>query len=131
MSPPQSPALSPGDVERLAKILGRLGSDFDGERAAAGALAARFLKQRHLTWAELLEPAAPVPAAPICPRCRRPSPEFGWRRLADLCLQIGQEFDLLSEWEAGFLGSLRCRGYPPTAKQAAVLRRIATSLGVA
>ena len=129
MSLPQSAVLSPRDTERLAKILGRLGSEFDGERAAAGAMAARFLKDRHLTWAELLEAPAPAPVAPICPCCR-PSPEFGWRRLADLCLQIGHELDLLSEWEAGFLATLRRRGYPPTAKQAAVLRRIATSLGV-
>ncbi len=118
------------DTERLAKILGRLGSEFDGERAAAGVMATRFLKERHLTWTELLEPPAPASVAPTCPCCR-PSPEFGWRRLADLCLQIGHELDLLSEWEAGFLGTLRRRGYPPTAKQAAVLCRIPTSLGVA
>src|SRR3712207_9275961 len=77
-------------------------------------MAARFLKERHLTWTEVLEPPAPAPVGPICPCCC-PSPEFGWRRLADLCLQIGHGLDLLNEWATGFLGTLRRCGYPPTA----------------
>ena len=36
---PRAEALTPADRARLAGILGRLGSEFDGERAAAGLLA--------------------------------------------------------------------------------------------
>jgi hypothetical protein len=42
--------LRPGDRERLIKLLGLLGSDFDGEISAAGRKAAEFLRQRKLMW---------------------------------------------------------------------------------
>ena len=46
--------LSPGERNRLVGILGRLGSDHARERAAAGLLAARLLRNRGLSWDDLI-----------------------------------------------------------------------------
>jgi hypothetical protein len=43
---PPPVALPPGDRERLVKLLGLLGSNFDGEVAAAGRKAAQFIRDR-------------------------------------------------------------------------------------
>jgi hypothetical protein len=104
--------LTGADRARLAAILGRLGSDHDGERAAAGLLATRFMRDHGLTWPELL--AAPAPATP-------PPPATDWRRRAAWC---AERAELLSAWEASFLASLAERAAPPTTKQAAVLDRL-------
>ena len=42
------------DRRRLAAILGMLGSEFDGERAAAGLQAEAFRKRHGLTWEQML-----------------------------------------------------------------------------
>jgi hypothetical protein len=42
------------DRRRLAAILGMLGSEFDGERAAAGLQAEAFRKKHGLTWEQML-----------------------------------------------------------------------------
>jgi len=52
-----SMALAPPDRDRLAKILGLLGSEYDGERASAGAMAWAFLRERGLTWFDLFSPS--------------------------------------------------------------------------
>ena len=73
---------------------------------------------------------APLPAAPIsCPTCR-PSPSFGWRRLTVTCLKVSAEQEALTDWKICFLDELRYRAYPPTAKEAAILSRIARRVGV-
>jgi hypothetical protein len=63
---------------RLAAILGMLGSDHAGERAAAGLHAEAFRKKHRLTWAELLalqpEPEPPRYEPPPPP----PPPEPVW-----------------------------------------------------
>ena len=46
--------LDPAAAERLAKVLGRLGTTFDGERAAAGLLADRIVRGAGLSWQDLL-----------------------------------------------------------------------------
>jgi len=109
-----SPAsnLPPADRAKLAAILGRLGSEYDGERAAAGLLAARFVRDHGLTWPELL--AAPAPATP-------PPPATDWQHRAAWCAERGE---LLSLWEANFLAAMGRRHQPPTDKQAAVLDRL-------
>lgn len=104
--------LTGADRARLAAILGRLGSDFDGERAAAGLLASRFMRDHGLTWPDLL--AAPAPATP-------PPPATDWRRRAAWC---AERAELLSPWEALFLASMGERVKPPTEKQARVLDRL-------
>ena len=49
---------------RLLGILARLGSPFEGERAAAGLLAHQFIKKRGVGWPDLIQPALPPPEQP-------------------------------------------------------------------
>jgi hypothetical protein len=53
--------MTPTGRRRLAAILGMLGSEFDGERAAAGLQAEAFRKRHGLTWEQML--ATPPPEA--------------------------------------------------------------------
>jgi hypothetical protein len=46
-----------GDLTRLIRILGMLGSDHDGERAAAALAADRLVRVSGWTWWDLLAPA--------------------------------------------------------------------------
>lgn len=55
--------LSQGDLDRLVGVLGMLGSDHDGERAAAGLKAHNMLAKRGLTWRGLLAPVDSNPVA--------------------------------------------------------------------
>jgi hypothetical protein len=48
---------------RIAKIAGRFGSDFEGERAAAALLASRILRDHGATWSDVLAPS-PGPKVP-------------------------------------------------------------------
>jgi hypothetical protein len=112
MAPGTAEALTPADRAKLAAILGRLGSDFDGERAAAGLLAARFVREHGLTWPDVL--AAPAPTTP-------PPSATDWHRRAAWC---AERAELLSPWESNFLATLGRRLRPPTTKQAAVLERL-------
>ncbi|MGY4800160.1 hypothetical protein [Teichococcus aerofrigidensis] len=61
-------ALTPATRERLVKILGLLGSDIDGERAAAALAAHRLIQKSGTTWEALLATSfvsvAPVPPPP-------------------------------------------------------------------
>jgi hypothetical protein len=52
------------DRQRLAGILGMLGSDHAGERAAAALQAEAFRRRHGLTWAELLALPEPTPEPP-------------------------------------------------------------------
>ena len=76
--------LSASDRLKLASILSRLESNFDGERAAAGLLATAFLKKHNLSWSDLTllrpavkekpeaaEPPKAAPEAPAAPRYNR------------------------------------------------------------
>ena len=51
---PRGFSMTPTDRRRLAAILGMLGSEFDGERAAAGLQAEAFRKKHGLTWEQML-----------------------------------------------------------------------------
>ena len=101
--------LSNADRNRLTRLLGMLGSDFDGEVANAGRLADRLVRERDLTWSEIL-----------CP----PAVEWQhntWRDIVQACLRHPDD---LSSWELSFL---RCLSRFPrlTLKQRACLDRIA------
>lgn len=110
-------ALQPKLAERLSRICGMLGSDFDGERAAAGAAATRLLRDAGLSWDDLLRPCAAREAPP------RPT---GHRARAVQAMARGA---LLTEWERGFLESLARQVRPLSPRQAAVLRRIEEAMG--
>jgi hypothetical protein len=112
--------LSPVLAAKLGKVLGMLGSDHDGEVAAAGRRAHAMVKGAGLTWPEVIGPAAPSKPEPSRPRRR-------WREAgsasdrAALCLLWPE---VLTAWEADFCRSLvgRRRISP---KQTAVLARVA------
>jgi hypothetical protein len=74
--------LEPATADRLAKILGLLGSDHDGERAAAAAKADQLIRGLGLTWRDIVAP----PIAPQTPRIRAwRSGETDWQRMARFC----------------------------------------------
>ena len=78
--------------ERLANICARLGSDFEGERAAAALLATKLLKKHGATWSSALTAREPV----IIERDRDPVVSYlnamdrvrrdGWASLAVIAL---------------------------------------------
>ena len=114
------PILTPAERVRLVGILGRLGSDFDGERAAAGLLATRLLRDRRLTWDDVV--ATPREAEPArSARNVRTSPEDD----LDLC---GRHATHLGRWQAHFVGSLAAWLTPWSPSQIAKLAQIADDL---
>ena len=111
-------ALAPKTAERLAKIVGLLGSDQPGEVCNAASAATRLLRDNGMTWeALILRPPVASPAAdPASP----PRPQSGWRGAVATC-QARPE--LLTRWERGFLDGLAQRR-TLTAKQAIILARL-------
>jgi len=83
------------DRDRLAKLLGMLRADHDGEVVNAARAADR--------WPDIAMPAQP-PRGPI-----------------EFCLSCPT---VLTAWERAFLHSLRSQNYRPTPKQVGVLERI-------
>ena len=72
--------MTDADRQRLAAILGMLGSEHAGERAAAGLQAEAFRRKHGLTWEKMLQPVVlnipprqPEPPAPSPPP-RAPEP---------------------------------------------------------
>ncbi len=93
-----SAMLSPTELRRLVAVLSRLGSAFDGERAAAALLASRMLRDRGLTWDTLLSarPSGPAPSRPADPPGNTGT-DF------TLCLW---NIKLLTDWEQRFIRSV-------------------------
>ncbi len=106
--------LTPADLNKLAGILGMLGSEHAGERDNAARLANRLVRGKGLEWADLLAPR--VPQRPPQPNATQPShyPACGWRAELQACLSRP---DLLSAWEADFCRTLRDRRLSPTPRQ--------------
>jgi hypothetical protein len=113
------PHLTPDLAAKLAKILGMLGSDYDGEIAAAGRRANAMVKRAGLTWDEVISSSAPIPQQPHRPprRWRKPGTPSD---TAALCLQWSE---VLTDWETDFCRSIVGRRQVST-KQAGVLARI-------
>ncbi|MFT8247201.1 hypothetical protein [Roseomonas sp. BN140053] len=63
--------MQPSDAAKLARVLGLLGSEHVGERAAAAAAAHRLAKRLGLSWQEVLMPRRENGAPPDP---RRPAP---------------------------------------------------------
>jgi hypothetical protein len=107
----------PDLAAKLAKVLGMLGSDYDGEIAAAGRRANAMVRSAGLTWDEVLAaPALPPPSRPP----RRWRMGVSHTDTAALCLQWPE---VLTDWEADFCRSVVGRRRVSD-KQAAVLARI-------
>ena len=102
--------LTSAERTRLVAILGRLGSEFQGERAAAGLLASRMLRERQLTWDALLT---------------APEASEGGQANLDLCRRHQGH---LTTWEGGFIAALTKRHDPPTPGQIEKLAQVAAGL---
>jgi hypothetical protein len=87
--------------ERLARVLGMLGSEHDGEALAAARAAEMIRRQMGATWSELLtEP--PPPSKPHRPTYRA-SPARTWR---DTCAELVKHKGCRNRWEVGFVSRL-------------------------
>lgn len=129
---PSVPMLQPDYRAKLVKLLGMLGSDHDGERAAAALLADQHRRKCGLTWGEILIPApAPEALKPERPRkARKPRkakatkpapPEPSWRDMAAVVAESG----LATQWERNFAsGLLEKWNGPLTEKQAKCLEKL-------
>jgi hypothetical protein len=105
----------PLDRDRLARVLGMLGSSHAGEVAAAGRHAERMRREAGMTWPEIATSTQLAPA-------RRP------RSIAeaiDLCID---HRDLLSDWERGFVASISRRRFGLSEKQLDVLDRLVRAI---
>jgi hypothetical protein len=91
------PALLEADRERLARLLGMLGSDHVGEVANAGRLADKLVRAAGLSWHDVV---APVPSHDEGAVERAPQ---DWRQTAATCSRFPH---LLNAWEAEFIAGL-------------------------
>jgi hypothetical protein len=107
------------DRERLGKLLGMLGSDHDGEVAAAGRAAHRLIREAGLTWGDVLTPPPRLPLLPTPPADR-----------ASLIVECRSRWAFLTDWERDFIASIARRPYRLSDKQAGCLDRICRRLGI-
>jgi hypothetical protein len=147
-------ALTDPDRQKLTKLAGLLGSAHDGEIINAARLAQRVLTAAGATWAELINPPAPVPLATPAAidlarmaQLERDAFERGrkaglaeqqsqqqqhftsWPVLADHCLH--QHDRLLTAFERDFLHDFLARRWTtPTVKQHRVFATIASRVGI-
>ena len=92
-------------IDKLRKLLGMLGSDYDGERAVAGRMASDLLRQHKLIWADVLGPGIEVQ---VGPRVRVWHEPRGHREAAAECMAWRE---ILTDWERDFLRSISSRWY--------------------
>jgi hypothetical protein len=116
------PVLSSADRDKLVKILGMCGSAHVGEAGTAAWAAARLLRDRGLTWGDVIG----APALASMTEHDDADDPIVWRGVAVACLKFPAT---LTEWEQTFLRSL-LRFATLSEKQEAILHRIAEKVGV-
>jgi hypothetical protein len=131
------------DRDRLIKLIGMLGSSFDGERANAARMIEKLAQANKMTINEMMAQAytgqaapPPPPPPPSPPRDKtkpqaQPAPNFHKTHDASeviLCgLEIADECPLLTPWEVQFAADVSeryDRDYELSEKQIAVAQRI-------
>ncbi|UHC19450.1 hypothetical protein LRS73_31840 [Methylobacterium currus] len=138
-------------AERLGKLIGRLGSDHDGEVVATSRAIQRTLKSAGCDLHDLAEALTAPPSPPQIvyrerPAAGRPAPtSYRWgpstwregfdpnRRWQTLVARCQLAVGRLSDWETSFLVSLKGRldrGHDLTDRQRDRLLEIATKVGV-
>jgi hypothetical protein len=107
--------LPDADRERLARLLGMLGSEFDGEVANAGRLADKLVRQHKLTWFDVV--AAPALSAPpgTGPQPFAADIRQNWRPATQWCLQRGGA--LLRPKDRDFLKTIAGYAHKPSDAQ--------------
>jgi hypothetical protein len=118
-------SLSDAERAKLVRLLGMLNSNFDAERATAAALADRFIRDRGLTWNEIVNDADEEPHQQYWGQ--PPPPVRTWRDVAAACQR---KCERLNQWERDFLASILAWRRSLTQRQAAKLDDIAERLGV-
>ena len=117
--------LSPAERRKLVAILGMMGSDHDGERAAAAALASRLVRDKGLTWDAVI--LADGPETRQAPGGTQDGRGSRWQDSDSLttCLRwLGE----LTPWETRFVMDLRQKSRLLTPAQRAKLEQIADGL---
>lgn len=92
-------ALNPDDRRRLAGVLARLSSDHAGEREAAALLATRLVRDRNVSWLDVLEPE------PLGHRPAAADPRHNADLGSDLAL-CQRHIGRLTVWEHEFVWSV-------------------------
>jgi hypothetical protein len=107
--------LPAAELRKLAKVLGRLGSNADGEVLVAARKADELVRNLGATWDQIIAPShAPLIAPPPA-------------TVAAKIALLRQHIDLLTDWEVNFLASLsRFHKFSP--KQLAVIDRLAAEI---
>lgn len=114
------------DRGRLGQLLGMLGSSYDGERANAGRMADRVVKDAGLTWHDVITPKTIVKTIAVKAPPDTPKPSRRWKEPHGLheCLAvIERHVTALSDWEREFVSDMhkqrRC-----SRKQAVIIERL-------
>jgi hypothetical protein len=128
--------LTPTEIEKLAKLLGMMGSSFAGERAAAAAKASEFLRERGLQWSHIIG-TAPAPESEPQPLPQpppwRPTTQaewrwwwrVHWRSKLPLCV-AADDYGQLTNWERSFVHTLsQWRGTPTDAQLRSLSKLVA------
>src|SRR5438046_480259 len=105
---------APLDRDRLAKLLGMLGSAHDGEALAAARQAERLRADAGLTWHEIVIPALPSP---------RPQ-RRGAMTLGQAIQFVLDHEDALTAWESDFARSIQRQSSPLSPKQIGIIERL-------
>jgi hypothetical protein len=106
--------MTPIDRKRLIAILGMLGSDQAGERAAAGLKAEELRKKLDLSWDQIIPEKSDGSA-------KQKRGRSDWEEKIEEC---AKHMDMLSEWEQGFVENMMMWDGAPTPRQKAVIDRI-------
>jgi hypothetical protein len=117
--------------DKLAAVLGMLGSDHDGEALAAARMAERIRRRMGVQWDDLLISLPAGMGRPADGRAhsyRRPDPPWShdWRTMVSDCVR---QPDLLTKWEAHFVQSV-AEQRSVSRKQWAILAKIAAKVRV-
>jgi hypothetical protein len=104
-------AFDPRDADRFGKLLGLLGSDHDGERAAAALKATEFLSAREMAWFDVAEMLKYPPVLYEPPPV---APSRSHQADARHCLKSGQPWKI---HERSFLEQMAEQLRRPTDKQ--------------
>jgi hypothetical protein len=101
------------DHEKLARVLGMLGSSHEGEILSAARQAERLRREAGVIWVDILLPALSPP--------RREREINTVEDAVELCLDFQGG---LTAWERGFLQSIARRPHRLSAKQAKILAEL-------
>jgi hypothetical protein len=120
------------DKNRITKLIGMLGSAFDGERANAAAMLGKMAESRKQTINELIAEAlgttAASPPPPPPPRQKpQPKPDDLLKMLRVIASNPALAAQVLTDWEINFardVGDRYWADYELSAKQLAIIEKV-------